>query len=197
MDFALLRKLTLNGKIQIGSLKAQGLQMQDLNLHVSGKDGLFQVDPLALKLDQSRIALKGAVDVRQNVPSFDLSFQVDPLSPRKIMAAMGKPFPVKTADPQAVNRVALQGKLKGTQQSVAITDGSLELDKTKMNFWVKAKDLSKPDVAFDLSLDQIDLDAYLPPASESNAQTEKKPEAAGPKKGDGGLCSVAKTCDRR
>lgn len=182
MDFALLRKLTLNGKIQIGSLKAQGLQMQDLNLHVSGKDGLFQVDPLALKLDQSRIALKGAVDVRQDVPSFDLSFQVDPLSPRKIMAAMGKPFPVKTADPQAVNRVALQGKLKGTQQSVAITDGSLELDKTKMNFWVKAKDLSKPDVAFDLSLDQIDLDAYLPPSSESNAQTEKKPEAAGPKK---------------
>ena len=178
-DYAPLRKLTLNGKIQIGSLKAQGLQMQDLNLRVAGKDGLFQIDPLGLKFDQSRIALKGAVDVRPDVPSFDLSLQVDPFSPRKIMAAMGKPFPVNTADSNVLTHVALQGKLKGTQQSMAITDGSLELDKTKMSFWVKAKDLGKPDVAFDLNLDQIDLDAYLPPPSESNTQTEKKPEASG------------------
>jgi len=178
-DYALVRKLTLDGKILIGGLKAQGLQFQEINLRVSGKGGLFQIDPLGLKLDQSRLALKGTVDIRQDDPTLDLAVQVDPFSPRKIMAAMGKPFPVETADPNVLTHVALQGELRGTQQSLAITDGSLELDKTKMNFWVKAKDLNKPDVAFDLSLDRIDLDAYLPPSSESQTQTEKTPGASG------------------
>ena len=178
-DYTILRKLTLNGKILIGSLKAQGLQMQEINLRVAGKNGLFQVDPLGLKLDQSRLALKGTVDMRQDVPILDLAMQIDPFSPRKIIAAMGKPFPVKTADPKVLTHVALQGKLKGTHQSLAITDGSLELDKTKVSFWIKAKDLGRPDVAFDLNLDQIDLDAYLPPANESQTQTEKKPGASG------------------
>ena len=93
MDCAPLRKVTLIGKIRAWKFQSSGLQMQDLDLHVAGKDGLFQVDPLALKLEQSRIALKGAVDVRQDVPSFDLSFQIDHFLLARLWPRWERPSP--------------------------------------------------------------------------------------------------------
>ncbi|MFH1292800.1 MAG: AsmA family protein, partial [Pseudomonadota bacterium] len=68
-------------------------------------------------------------------------------------------------------------------KSVSITDGALSLDESKLKFSVKAREFSKPDVAFDLDLDQIDVDRYLPPKSEkAPTEKEKADKAPGPKK---------------
>ncbi len=98
------------------------------------------------------------------------------------MATAGQPFPVATADPQALNRLALKGHVKGNPQSVSVSDGVLELDESKMDFSLKGKDFAKPDLFFDLKLDKINLDRYLPPPSkEKNVGESKKAE---PKKTD-------------
>jgi AsmA protein len=50
-----------------------------------------------------------------------------------------------------------------------------------MGFSVKVKDFSGPDVAFDLKLDEIDLDRYLPPPGEKKPDEKKeKTETSAP-----------------
>ncbi len=123
----------------------------------------------------------GKIDLATN-PGYELNLAIAPFSPRKITAALGQKFSLKTTKPNLLERLALKAHVIGDTKSIAISEGNLNFDQSKLNFSLDAKNFNKPDVAFDLSLDQIDLDAYLPPSSESNAQTEKKPEAAGPKK---------------
>jgi AsmA protein len=121
------------------------------------------------------VGLKGHVVAATQ--QFDLGVQVTPFSPRKVFSAIGKPFPVNTSDPEALTKVALKAALKGSPDRVSLSQGLLELDESKLNFSMNAKDFSKPDIAFDLSLDKINVDRYLPPSSPKDAKQEK-PKAA-------------------
>jgi AsmA protein len=106
-----------------------------------------------------------------------LALEVLPFSPREVVEGLGQTFPVQTTDPEALSRVGLQAKVQGDPKAVSLSDGSLVLDDSKLTFSLKAKDFSKPDVAFALDLDQIDVDRYLPPPAEKPAE-EKAPEPA-------------------
>jgi AsmA protein len=138
---------------------------------------------LAVKaLTQLEMSLLGKIVDPATRPRFDLALEVSSFSPRKLMGALGQTFPVKTADAGALNHVALKANLKGDSQNVSVSDGVLDLDQSKIDFSVKAKDFSRPDVAFDINIDEIDLDRYLPPPSEKKPDEEKeKTETPTPK----------------
>ncbi|MEA3280291.1 MAG: AsmA family protein, partial [Thermodesulfobacteriota bacterium] len=134
--------------------------------------GTIPLDIVIKALKQLDISLKGKLTDPADKLRFDIALKVSPFSPRKLMEALGQAFPVKTTDPKALNSVALKLDLKGDPQNVSISNGVLDLDDSKLTFSVRAKEFSKPDVKFDLNLDKIDMDRYLPPPS------EKKPEQA-------------------
>jgi len=147
-----------------------------------GKDpgkGTIPLDLTVKALKQIEMGLKGTIVNPATKPNFDLALQVSPFSPRKLMADLKQSFPVATADPQALARIALKTNLKGDQKSVSVSDGSLDLDESKLKFTLKAGEFSKPNILFDLNLDKIDLDRYLPPPSEKKAAEVKK-EAGAP-----------------
>ncbi len=130
---------------------------------------------LAIKaFKQLDVTLKGKIIDPSSRQQFDLAIEVSPFSPRKLVTSLGKPFPVTTADQEVLSRVALKANLKGDPQKVSVSDGGLNLDESKLAFSVKAMDFSKPDIAFDLNLDKINLDRYLPPPSETKPEEEKK-----------------------
>ena len=151
-----------------------------------GKDpgkGTIPVDISLKALNQIDMKLKGKLIDLAASPQFDLSLELAPFSLRKLMEALNQPFPMETSDPEVFNHVALKARVKGNPKSVSITDGALSLDESKLKFSVKAREFSKPDVAFDLDLDQIDVDRYLPPKSEkAPTEKEKAAKAPGPKK---------------
>jgi AsmA protein len=118
------------------------------------------------------LSLKGNVVALTR--QFDLGLQMNPFSPRKVFSAMGKPYPVVTSDPEALTKVALKATLKGSPDRVSITQGVLDLDESKLNFSLNAKEFSKPDVAFDMNLDKINVDRYLPPSAPKAAAKEEK-----------------------
>lgn len=134
--------------------------------------------------------LKGTLQDVTAAPKFDLSLVVDPFSPRKAFSALGAPFPVATTDRAALERVSVKGKIRGDTQRVSLSEGALELDESKVGFSFTARDFDKPDLAFDVNLDKIDLDRYLPPPSEktetasAGSATGAPAEPAGPKKSD-------------
>ena len=122
------------------------------------------------------VSLKG--NVLAATQQFDLGLQVSTFSPRKVFSAMGKPFPVATSDAEALTKVALKATLKGSPDRVSLSQGALDLDESKLNFSLDAKDFSKPNVAFELNLDKINVDRYLPPSSQKGAAKEEKGKAA-------------------
>ena len=146
--------------------------------------GKIPLDVSVKALKEVNASLKGHVQDAMAGPQFDLALAVDTFSPRKVLAALGAPFPVATADPEALSRVGLRSKIQGGLQAVRLADGVLDLDESKLNFSATAKDFSKPDLAFDLNLDKINLDRYLPPASEKGGGEAKKDQPAEPKKTD-------------
>ena len=145
--------------------------------------GTIPLDIAVMALKQLNVSLKGKLTDPASKPGFDLALKVSLFSPRKLVEVLGQPFPVKTSDPKALSSVALKLNLKGNPQNVSISNGVLDLDDSKLTFAIRAKEFSKPDVKFDLNLDKIDMDRYLPPSSEKKpGQAEKKAAAPAPEK---------------
>lgn len=140
--------------------------------------GTIAVDLTVKALEQLAMTLAGTISDPAANPGLDLSMTIAPFSPRKLVAALGRDFPVQTADPQALNQVSLKAGIKGGPQDIAISEGVLKLDDSQLKFSANARDFAKPDVAFTLALDAIDLDRYLPPPAEKAAGDAPKTDPA-------------------
>ncbi len=140
---------------------------------VPGK-GTFSVDLTFKALKELIIGLKGNIIDPATRQEFDLAIQVSPFSPRKLVTALGKDSPIATADPDVVNLLAFKARLQGNPRTLSVSDGSFDLDDSKLNFTAGIKDFSKPNVAFDLNLDTIDLDRYLPPSSKKKPSEKQE-----------------------
>ena len=130
---------------------------------------------LTLKaLKQLVIQLKGSLDNPLTNPGVNLDIDISEFSPRKLVAELGLEFPVKTSDPKALNSIAIKTHVKADAAKVSLSSGTMSLDQSKLNFSATAAEFSRPNLKFDLELDQINLDRYLPPPSDQPA-TEKSP----------------------
>jgi AsmA protein len=141
---------------------------------------------LTLKaLKQLAIQIKGSLDNPLTNPAVNLDIEIAEFSPRKLVAELGLEFPAKTSDPKAFNSIALKTHVKADADKVSLSNGTMNLDQSKLNFSATAADFSRPNLKFDLELDQINLDRYMPPPSDqtpaekSSAKTKssaKKPD---------------------
>jgi AsmA protein len=140
--------------------------------------GTIPVDFSLKALKTLAITVGGTIVDPATRPGFDLSVKIDSFSPRKLTAALGRDFPLQTTDTKVLNRISLAAAIKGSPQDITISEGILELDDTKLKFSAQAKDFTKPDIAFDLVLDAIDLDRYMPPPTEKAPSTPQQTETA-------------------
>ncbi|MFO7751795.1 MAG: AsmA family protein [Desulfobacteraceae bacterium] len=140
---------------------------------------------------QLSVDLKGSVIDPATRQQFDVNLEVSEFSLKKLFSALDQPFPVQTADPGVLEKISFATRVKGNSEAVALSDGRLVLDDSEITFTASAEEFSRPDVKFDVRLDQIDLDRYLPAAEKdtSSGETGKKQE----KKTDGTDRSAEKT----
>lgn len=83
-DYVPLRKLTLDTKLTVGDLKVRGGSMQNVQMRLVAKDGVFQLNPFAMGLYGGNVASTATVNVQGKAPatSFEVrttSVQVGPL----------------------------------------------------------------------------------------------------------------------
>jgi AsmA protein len=151
--------------------------------------------PLELKADafgQLKLQLKGSVENLLTAPLASLSLEVAEFSPRKLAAEIRQSLP-PTADPKVLERLALKAAVKADAKAVAVSDGLLTLDDSRLNFTLNAREFSKPNLAFGLKLDQIDLDRYLPP--KAAAGQKKAPEGRATPSGAQPIEAASKSTD--
>ena len=139
--------------------------------------GIVAIDFVLKVLEQLEIKLKGNIIDALASQNFDLELAISSFSPRKLFAALNQSFPVQTKDPKALSTLSIKTSLKGNPASVSLSKGEVKLDDSTIVFSAMAKEFLKPNLMFDIKLDEIDLDRYLPepPAKETT------PKAAGTK----------------
>ena len=140
--------------------------------------GSMDIDLHVAALEEMDIKVQGSLRDAASNPFVDLDLRVPPFSPRKVMAALGRSLPMTPADPKALDSVALGMKIKGTPQTLSITDGVMEVDNSKILFAATATSFEKPNLSFDLHVDAINLDRYLPPEREKRPEPEEKKTGA-------------------
>jgi AsmA protein len=154
---------------------------------VVGPVGKVQQGPVSMDLsltalNEITMRLKGALKNLSVSPGVELDLNVAEFSPRKIAAALEHTVPIQTADPHVLNRMALNAHIKADSKNLSVSNGILGLDESKLNFSMNASDFSKPVVTFDLDLNQINLDRYLPPTSDKESSAKQQDQETKSKK---------------
>jgi len=138
------------------------------------KEGSVFMDLSLTALNELTLRLKGALENPAVTPGVDLDLKVAEFSPRKVAAALDRTFLIQTADPHALNLMTFDAHIKANSKQVSVSNGILGLDESKLIFSMKASDFSRPAVNFDLNLNQINLDRYLPPTSGKKSSAEQQ-----------------------
>jgi len=67
-DYAPLRTLTVNGHVGIDMLMASGAKIENLDLKITGKNGIFKLDPCILDLYRGKVKANGVFNVQKAEP---------------------------------------------------------------------------------------------------------------------------------
>ena len=115
-----------------------------------------------------------------DAPRYEGSLSSSPLDLRALMETLQQPLP-ESADPSTLRQVALnEFKLKGDMNTIDVSSMQVRLDDSSITGTLAAKGLAAtPEYTLQLSVDQIDLDRYLPPESKATEENLQD-DAAGP-----------------
>jgi AsmA protein len=129
------------------TLELNGLTLEFLGITMAGS--------LSGQRLMSNLALTGAVDIRQFAPREVLErFEVD----------------VQTADGAVLTRASAKANLLYNSSQIGLRDMQLTLDDSTLTGRVA---LEGERITYDLAVDDINVDRYLPPSQESDAPAEE------------------------
>lgn len=148
----------LDGKLAITSSANVTFDRQENTLSIRQLD--FTIANMHL-LGELQGALKKSPELtgELKIPVFDL---------KKFLAAIGKEAP-KTEDPDVLGSVMMESKIKVAGDTVELTDITAKIDNTEVKGNASVVSKGSTSLSFDLALDTIDVDRYLPPKEKTTA----------------------------
>ena len=133
-------------------------------------DVLFDPDTQRLKINKLKLTAAGltltaSINGRKviDAPRFTGKLNLASFSARKFLANIGTA--IDTQDASALTRVSIDTKFNASTKHVSLKKLNLQLDDSTVTGSVSARFASDPSYRFNLTLDQIDVDRYLPPAT--------------------------------
>ncbi|MET0091598.1 MAG: AsmA family protein [Candidatus Thiodiazotropha sp.] len=178
-EFLKLEKLALQVNAQGEGLPEKGVKAELLaDVRMSLKENSLDVQNLEVKSGKLLLTGNmGAVDI-QTKPSFKGSLRLAEFNPKDWMKQFGIAVP-ETADENVLESLHVATSFNGNDGQVKLQDLLVKLDQSILKGELEIVDFADPSYLFNLDLDQIDLDRYLPPTQEGNAPTPRKPAQGG------------------
>ncbi len=139
-------ELTLNSNIQ-ADMEKQSISISNLAL---------EVYDLIIKANLN------ASNVQSANPTFAGTFNIDAFNLRDLAKSLAIELPVMSDD-STLERVAIETELSGSSDSINLKNLLVNLDQTQISGGLNVKHFSKPDIEFNIAVDDIDVDRYLPP----------------------------------
>jgi AsmA protein len=109
-----------------------------------------------------------------DAPALQGSIKLEPISLREWLPKLGIDAP-KTADPNVLKQLSFAGNVQLTKSSAEVGDIVLKLDDTTLRGMLGVADFTAKALRFDVNIDRINADRYLPPASDQPKQGAKEP----------------------
>lgn len=173
----------LNGFKLTTTWKGDGLPAAGVPVAVTAKELTANLAAQTLELldFQAELAgakLAGALKGEEilDAPRIGGSLRLEPVAPRDWLPKLGVSLP-KTRDAEVFKRLSFASKVAVTKTSAELLDVKLQLDDTTAQGSLGVADFASKALRFDLNVDRIDADRYLPPpvAEAAPAKTEQEP----------------------
>ncbi len=161
-------------------LPEDGLE-PELEFQVAVDAAAGTLDLSALRFTLAGLVLEGDLAgerIASDDARFRGDFRIDEFSPRALLVALGQPQPV-TSDPQVLGKAGATLRLAATPDSLELSDIRLQLDDSSVEGKLSVANFARPALRFDVRLDAIDVDRYLPPGQEPAPATPTGAAAAG------------------
>lgn len=104
-------------------------------------------------------------------PSYEGTLKLPAFNARQFMSRLNLEAPVM-ADATVLQKVAAEADFVGTANSFNLNRLAMQLDDTTINGSVKLNDLTTMSGSFDIDIDTINADRYLPPPSETTTAAD-------------------------
>ena len=136
------------------------------NLDVNLNEDTLSIKDLLLTAAGTQT--RGNVDVKALTGDLQLSGKLttEPFDANKALEAIGE-APIETSDDKALSKVALDATLGGEPGSIMVSPLQITLDDSTLSGSAGLASLESGKIVFDLILDKIALDGYMPPAGDT------------------------------
>jgi AsmA protein len=175
LDYDQSRKLARMQGLQIrGEFSGEQLPGGEARVDVAADvehDGVKQsllIDALRLETSDLKLAGELRVDDLQKAPTTKGTIRIAEFNPKKLLAAFSEQ-PLETADPKALTRASLEATLGGRPNQLTVKPLTIRLDDSTLTGEIGVPDLSSQALRFELAVNAIDVDRYLPPQEEGDA----------------------------
>jgi len=143
-------------------LAKQTLSMPELELETLGLKARGRAEGTNILGDKAR---------------FQGNLKLDEFVPRELIKRLGQPLP-ETSDATVLGKAGASFDFTATPKSVSLGKVNLRLDDSSLTGTAAVADFSSGAIRFDLALDVIDLDRYLPPRREGEVKAPPTPAEA-------------------
>jgi len=182
---ALQTPIELKGQLTL-DLRTQRYRLTRLDMSLNLHNKLLPVSPMGVRLTgnidvdiaQQQVQLTGLqlqtlgltvsveLEIRKilSTPRAEGKLSIADFSPRKLATALGVELPAST-DSTVLSKAALSLDFIGSTDAVDVNRLDVALDDSRLTGNLSIENFSRPAVRFDVKLDDIDIDRYLPPAA--------------------------------
>lgn len=164
--------------------QGEGLPGGKLNADLSSK--------LAVDLDKQTLGLENLVlnvlgmklhgqaqgtGITGDAKQFAGTLRLDEFAPRDLLEKLGQ-TPPEVSDPAVLGKAAAEFAFKASTNAAQLSNLKLRLDDSNITGTAGVNNFAAPAISFNLALDAIDLDRYLPPRKEGEVKAAPTPAEA-------------------
>ena len=158
-------QVTASGETVPGKALSTALLVDDVTLDMAKQTAkmhglLFKLDDLTLSSEMTGSSIK-------DNPSFQGAVAITSFSPANVMRQLSIAMPVMQ-DANALSKLSVNFDLTATPDSINLQNLTMLLDDSRIIGSIGIKDLVQQTVGFNLAIDSLDLDRYLPVVDKSS-----------------------------
>lgn len=161
-------------------IPAAGVPVKLIAKNLSANLAKQTLELTGLDMDAAGAHVTGSLTGQEilDAPRLRGPLKLDPVSLRDWLPRVGV-TPPQTTDPEALKKLSFSGAVALTKTSAEVNDIVMKLDETTMKGALGVADLASKALRFDLSIDRIDADRYLPPPSQGEGapKSDQEPPA--------------------
>ncbi|KAF0808227.1 hypothetical protein A167_02735 [Alcanivorax sp. S71-1-4] len=170
----------LNVKTAIGGLTSTPVDIAaQLNVDAALDDDVVKVTDLVLEAAGTRTTGNVQVSGLSTQMQFSGKLATAPFDANAALRAIGE-APIETSDSNALKKIAFEADIGGPANSLLLDPLKITIDSSSITGKAGITDMDSMAMMFDLAMDQINLDGYLPPASEEEAPATAQGESSAP-----------------